>query len=394
MRLLVDGVFFQLANSGIARVWRSLLPRLAAFPDIEITVLDRGDSPRIAGIEYIDFPSYTFTSTASDSLLIDVFAQDVEAEVFLSTYYTTPTRVPSVLIVHDMIPELFGFDMKLRAWQEKELAVSFAQYLLCVSESTRKDLLRLYPDIAPERVASAHCGLDLKAFRPRQANEISEFRQTYGVAENYCVLVGSREQHNGYKNAGLLFDALKMSPQLFGATHRMRQSELQILCIGGEPEIQPNFIKGLPEKVSVKRLDLTDDELACAYSGARALVYPSLYEGFGLPVVEAMACGCPVITTPHGSLKEVAGDAALFISGSDPTELASALISACEPAKREELRARGLERARSFNWDTMAAELHRLILKAADDGASPEMREFFNEWNRLRGIQAGVDVSL
>tara|TARA_B100000378_G_scaffold123130_1_gene99387 strand:+ start:172 stop:1356 length:1185 start_codon:yes stop_codon:yes gene_type:complete len=394
MRLLVDGVSFQLSNPEIARVWCSLLPRLAAYPDIDIIVLDRGRSPRFAGIEYIDFPSYTFTSTASDSLLIDVFAQEVEADVFLSTHYTTPTKIPSVLIVNDMIPEIFRLNMNLRAWQEKELAISFAQYFLCVSENTRKDLLRIYPDIAPERVATAHCGLELKEFRPRQANEVSEFRQTFGVMESYCLLVGSREQHSGYENAGLLFDALKMGPQLFGAAHSIRQTELQILCIGGEPEMKPHFLEGLPEKVSVKRLDLTDDELACAYSGARALVYTSHYQGLGLPVVEAMSCGCPVITTPHGSLKEMAGDAALFISGNDPSELTSALISACEPAKREELRARGLERARSFNCDSMAAELHSLILKAADDGASPEMREFFNEWNRLRRIQAGVDVSL
>ncbi|WP_180900635.1 glycosyltransferase family 4 protein [Martelella soudanensis] len=394
MRLLVDGVFFQLSNSGIARVWRSLLPRLAAFPDIEITVLDRGRSPRFAGIEYIDFPSYTFTSTASDSLLIDVFAKDCDADVFLTTYYTTPTQIPSVLIVYDMIPELFGFDMKLRAWQEKDLAISFAQYCLCISENTRKDLLRIYPKFDPERVTTAYCGLDSKAFRPREEKEVSAFRKEYEVAEDYCILVGSREQHTGYKNAGLLFDALKKQGQFFDVFDQSSRSELQILCVGGEPVVQKHFTEGLPDNITVKRVDLTDDELACAYTGARALVYPSLYEGFGLPVVEAMSCGCPVITTPHGSLKEVAGDAAVLISGKDANELANALKLAWNPAKRDELRERGLERAGRFTWEPMAEELRKLAFKAADERASPEIINFMKEWNRLRRIQADIDVSL
>ncbi|MBB4123304.1 glycosyltransferase family 4 protein [Martelella radicis] len=394
MRLLVDGVFFQLSNSGIARVWRSLLPRLAAFPGVEITVLDRGRSPRFAGVEYIDFPSYTFTSTAADSLLIDVFAKDCGADVFLSTYYTTPTQIPSVLIVYDMIPELFGFDLKLRAWQEKNLAISFAQYCLCISENTRKDLLDIYPDFDPDRVVTAYCGLDSKAFRPREEQEVSAFRKEYKVAEDYCILVGSREQHTGYKNAGLLFESLKKQDQLRDVFDRPNRPEFEVLCVGGEPEIQAHFTEGLPDNITVKRVDLTDDELACAYSGARALVYPSLYEGFGLPVVEAMSCGCPVITTPHGSLKEVAGDAAVLISGKDPGELMNALKLVRNPAKRDELRERGLERAGRFTWEPMAEELRRLVFKAADERASPEIVNFMEEWSRLRRIQADIDVSL
>tara|TARA_B100000614_G_scaffold240053_1_gene240110 strand:- start:1453 stop:2637 length:1185 start_codon:yes stop_codon:yes gene_type:complete len=394
MKLLVDGVFFQMSNSGIARVWRSLLPRLAAFPDIEITVLDRGRSPRFAGIEYIDFPAYTFTSTAADSLLIDIFAKDYCADVFLSTYYTTPTRIPSVMIVYDMIPEIFGFDMNMRGWQDKNLAISFAQYCLCISENTRKDLLQIHSSLDPERATTAYCGLDSEAFRPREELEVSAFRKAYGVSENYCILVGSREQHTGYKNAGLLFDALKKQGSLSNVFDRPGPLELQILCVGGEPEVQTSFTEGLPDNITVKRVDLTDDELASAYSGALALVYPSLYEGFGLPVVEAMSCGCPVITTPHGSLKEVAGDAAVLISGKDTDELLSALKLVSDPAKRDELRRRGLERAKRFTWEPMAEELRRLVYKAADESASPEIIRFKEEWNRLRRIQAGVDVSL
>ena len=385
MNLLIDGVFFQVADTGIARVWRALLPRLAAFPEFEVTVLDRGQCPLLPGLNYVEFPTHTFTSTAADSLLIEAFAKRYNADVFLSTYFTTPTQVPTVLIVHDMIPEVFNFDLSQRGWQEKETAICFVQYYLCVSENTRRDLLRLYPEVSPERVSVAHCGLDYDVFYARSRQDVLEFRHRYEVAEDYCVLVGSREQLHGYKNAGLLFEALKQE---------WRSSDLQILCVGGEPEVQPHFADGLPPGVTAKRVALTDDELACAYSGARALVYPSLYEGFGLPVVEAMACGCPVITTPNGSLKEVASDAALFISGKDPAELVEAVHQAADPLKRNELTKRGLERARQFDWDHMAEELRKLIHKAEAERAAPAIAEFFAEWDRLRHIQADVDASL
>ncbi|TNB48473.1 glycosyltransferase family 4 protein [Martelella lutilitoris] len=394
MNLLVDGVFFQVADTGIARVWRALLPRLAAFPEFDITVLDRGRCPLISGITYVDFPSHTFTSTAADSLLIQEFAEKYKADVFVSTYFTTPTRVPTVLIVHDMIPEVFDFDLSQRGWQEKETAICFAQYYLCVSNNTRRDLLRLYPEISPERVSVAHCGVDSDVFYERSRQDILRFRDKYEIAENYCILVGSREQIHGYKNAGLLFEALKEEGRTPGGSSIESFPALQILCVGGEPEIQPHFAAGLRAGITAKRLELSDDELACAYSGARALVYPSLYEGFGLPVVEAMSCGCPVITTPHGSLEEVAGDAALFVSGRDPAELIDALRVVGNPSNQVSLKERGIEHASRFDWDRMAEELRQLIHKAEGERASPAMAGFFGEWDRLRRIQADVDASL
>ena len=97
MKVVVDGVIFQVAFAGIARVWRSILPRLANCADIDMTVLDRCGSPSIDGVEKIGFPSYTWSNTAADSLLLDQVCRDLGADVFLSTYYTSPVSVPSVL---------------------------------------------------------------------------------------------------------------------------------------------------------------------------------------------------------------------------------------------------------------------------------------------------------
>ncbi|MFT3733167.1 MAG: glycosyltransferase family 1 protein [Hyphomicrobium sp.] len=382
MKLLVDGVFFQLANSGIARVWRSLLPRLATYPDIEICLLDRGRAPEVPGVRRIDFPAYTMTDTAADSLLIEQIGEDWGADIFSSTYYTTPVSIPSVLIVHDMIPELFDFDMADRMWQEKALAISFARSFLCVSENTRDDLLKHYPDSADRSAIVARCGLDHDVFRPQRDVDVQEFKQEYGLKKPYFLLVGSREQHKGYKNARLLFDAIK----------EKRVNEFDILCVGGERELQRGFVAGLPKGVEVRKIEVDDRILARAYAGAQALVFPSLYEGFGLPVAEAMACGCPVITTALGSLKEVAGDAAELISGRDPGELAKALDAVREPRRRAELIARGYERAKAFDWDTMAKKFHDLLGATLAGSKAQTTQRFLAEWKRLREIQAAVDI--
>ncbi len=385
MKLLVDGVFFQLARTGIARVWSSILPRLANQPGMEIVMLDRGGCPPIAGVERVEFPSYTMRAhTAADSFLIDKFCRELGVDVFTSTYYTTPVTVPSVLVVYDMIPEVLGFDLNQRPWQEKQIAISFASYYACISENTRADLKRFYPSIPSDRSIVTHCGVDRDVFQPRKQALVEDFKRRYNVSNTYYVLVGSRKQHQNYKNTSVVFNALQA----------FRDAEIEILCIGGEAEIEQDILRRLPGNVTARRVDLADDELACAYSGAQALVFSSLYEGFGMPVIEAMACGCPVITTKFGALGEVAGDAAIFVSGRDQDELAEAMVEVGQPARRKQLIESGLRQAALYNWDAMARGINDLLEKAADERETPVMQEFFGDWKRLRAIQAEVDGAI
>jgi hypothetical protein len=114
----------------------------------------------------------------------------------------------------------------------------------------------------------------------------------------------------------------------------------------------------------VHTLQLSDEELRLAYAGAVALVYPSKYEGFGLPVLEALACGCPVITTPNASLPEVAGEAAIYVKDDDVEGMADALCEVQKPTVRKSLIAKGLEQAKKFSWTKMAEIVSSALIEA------------------------------
>lgn len=381
-RLLVDGAFFQINNTGIARVWRTVLGLLAASGRFELFFLDRGGAPEIPGVQYIPFPHVSLEKhNAADSLLIQKVCDHYGIDVFTSSYYTSPVSTPMVLMVYDMIPELFGFDLKARPWMEKAVAISYAQRYLCISHNTRKDLLAFYPEIPAERAVVAHCGVDEAVFHPRPREAVDAFRRQHGLDRPYFLFVGSRVQHNGYKNSALFFNAIAS----------MTNVSFDVFCVGGEREIEASILNSLPPGVRCRRVELTDDELVMAYGGALALVYPSLYEGFGMPVIEAMASGCPVITTQHGSLAEAAGDAACLIGGASVAEMKTALERMFDEAERNAFRDRGLTHCRQFRWDDMADVFADVADQLVQESQAGVFAPFFADWRRLRELQASVD---
>ena len=385
MRLLVDGVFFQLNSTGIARVWETILGIIAPGDDLEVFMLDRGGDcggiPPINGVTMIPFPSYKPVSSAADSILIQEVCDHLKVDAFTSSYYTTPLTTPTALIVHDMIPEIFDFDMQARFWMEKETAIACALRYLCVSHSTKADLLKFYPEITPDHIQVAHGGVDTNAFAERPAAEIADFRARHGLKRPYYLFVGSRVQHKAYKNSDLFFAALR----------EMQNVNFDVFCVGGEEHIEPSVLDQLPQGVQAQRVSLSDYDLSLAYAGANALVYPSLYEGFGLPVIEAMASGCPVITTHCGSLGEASGDAAWTISGTSVSEMTEALTRLQDKDVRADLRARGLAHAQGFRWEPMAHLLHHLLQQVVEQASGPETKGFLADWQRLRSLQADVD---
>jgi len=350
--IVVDGVFFQLFKTGIYRVWNSLLEEWAknGFAK-QIVVIDRnGTAPKIPGIWYRTAPAYDYGNTEADREMLQQVCDEEGADLFISTYYTTPLSTPSVFMAYDMIPEVLQANLNEPMWKEKHHAIRHASGYISISENTARDLTRFFPEIALESVTVAHCGVD-SLFSPASQEDINSFKTKYGISKPYFLSVGGGAD---YKNAILFFQAFSQLASKQG---------FEIVCTGTgvllEGELR-NYTLGSV----VHKLQLSDEELRLAYSGAVALIYPSKYEGFGMPVLEAMSCGCPVITCPNASIPEVAGEAALYVNDQDVEGLTDALCEVQKPKIRNSLIAAGLQRAQKFSWLKMAQTMSAALINA------------------------------
>ncbi|YAF95883.1 MAG: FkbM family methyltransferase [Nodularia sp. CChRGM 3473] len=350
--ILIDGVFFQLYQTGIARVWQTLLQQWANtnFAN-HILILDRANTtPKINGLRYRTISPYDYNNTEADKQMLQQVCDEEGADLFISSYYTHPITTPSVFMAYDMIPEVMGWDLNNPMWREKHQAIHNASAYIAISKHTARDLANYFSDIPIEAITVAHCGVNA-TFSPANYEEINNFRIKYGITKPYFLLVGAG---SGYKNCILFFQAFAQLASSYGF-------EIIVTGIGGV--LSPEFRTYTSGSV-VHTLQLSDEELAIAYSGAMALVYPSKYEGFGMPIIEAMACGCPVITCPNASIPEVAGEAALYVNDDNVDELANALCEVQKPSIRQALIIAGLVQAQKFSWSQMAEIVSSDLVKA------------------------------
>lgn len=378
-KIAVDGVFFQMFNTGIARVWRSLLEEwVKSGFSKHIIVLDRaGTAPKIRGIRYRLAPEYRYTETGTDSKRLQKICEQEDVDLFISTYYTTPISTPSIFMGYDMIPEVLGYaNINDSGWKEKHYGILHAIKYITISQNTASDLVKFYPEIPPNSVTVAYCGLD-KTFTPATSEEIKQFKTKHNINKPYFIVVGERLGLNNYKNIIHFFKAFSQLPNL---------SDLAIVCIGGRPELEAE-LAALVSASSTHILHLNDTDLKTAYSGAIALVYPSLYEGFGLPIVEAMACGCPVITCYNSSIPEVAGEAALYVNEHNVDELVKALSQIQNTDFRDLLIAAGVEQSKKFSWSKMAETVAEVLIQTAKTPTHENTVPVAKIWAEFRHLQ-------
>lgn len=272
------------------------------------------------------------------------------ADLVHRTYYGPDGRAgrrPLILTVFDMIHELFPaqFDPKHLEFRHKRNSVKQADHVLCISESTASDLMRLF-DVPRDKISVVHLGFS-PAFGAFAADNPDGAETIHG--RPYILYVGQRA---GYKNFAAVLRAYAASPSLRDA--------FDLRAFGGPPLSADEQLLigelGLPLD-SVRRVRGDDRTLAQAYRQARAFVYPSLYEGFGMPPLEAMSCGCPVACTNTSSLPEVVGDAAALFDPKDVEALRAALETVCfDHDERARLLAAGAQRVQRFSWDRCASE--------------------------------------
>lgn len=271
--------------------------------------------------------------------------------------FVAPLAVPCpfVVTVYDLsfirYPEAFRPFNRwyLRTFTER--SVTRAKALITISESTRQDVIKLLGAPA-ERVHTIYCGVD-EDFRPLPAAEVAAFRAVKGLPEQFVLFLGTLEPR---KNVTGLIEAY--------AHWRKQEPQAPLLVIAGGKGWYYQDIFKLVESLNLTTaIHFTDyipqPELSLWYNAASLFVYPSHFEGFGLPVLEAMACGTPVITSTVSSLPEVAGTdgTAVLVNPADTAGLAEAMQRVMADAElRRDMAARSLARAASFGWEKTARE--------------------------------------
>lgn len=341
-KILIDGVIFQIQkgwSAGISRMWSTILSEISQSElSRHILLLDRNlTSPNLPFIDRRIIKSYDQKNFEDDSLYLQDICDEEKASLFISTYYTYPENTHLALMLYDMIPEIKGtHDLSEAMWRAKSKAIEKASAFFSISTSTMNDFRKIFPQYQDKKVfVTLLAAADL--FKRNADESINIFKKKYDILKPYFLLIGSRTL---YKNAILFFRAFSLIEN---------KTDYEILCTGGAKQLEKTFtpfIKGTKCYVHF----LSDEELSTAYSGAIALVFPSQYEGFGLPILEAMKSGCPVITCRNSSIPEVAGDAALYIPENDVARMKEALISIQQPEVRNHYIQKGFENAQRFSW--------------------------------------------
>ncbi len=292
-------------------------------------------------------------------------------DLFHSSYLRLPPReltgrLPRVLTVYDLIPVLaphFVPRDSVPFFQSILDSISERDWIVCISQFTKSELCE-YAGIAPERVAVTPLAAARQFRRVHDEEAIAAARRRYGVPEGkYLLSISTIEPRKNLVHLIRCFARLLQEHP---------EPDLYLVLVGAKgplhAEVTATAMR-FPELRSRVLFTgyIPDEDLSAIYSGALAFVYPSLYEGFGLPPLEAMQCGVPVITSNTSSLPEVIGDAGILVDPRDADALCAAMLQLVQDrVYRHELRQRGWERAHQFTWERCAAATVDLYRRAAE----------------------------
>lgn len=361
MKIYFDNIVFAGKNiGGISVVWYELVSR----------ILKKHSS--VLNVSFIEYPSAK-NNARRKKLNIDnlpvlsqrlfpltrylpVCINEEEPFIFHSSYFRVCNNKKAINIttVHDFTYEKNPKVSRLPSLQrivhslQKKYAVKNSQYIICISENTKQDLFHFYPWVDPSRVVVINNGVS-ETFRVLKGAE--KFTSTPFEEGTYLLYVGGRAK---YKNFKLALDYVK-------------QYDKKLVVVGAPfSEEEMTLIEEAKERIiNVGRV--SDEELNILYNNAFALLYPSAYEGFGIPILEAQRAGCPVIALNASSIPEVVGDVSILMH-EESTKCIDQWVKRYQDADyRKEAIEKGLKNAARFSWETMADQVYELYQKALRD---------------------------
>lgn len=279
----------------------------------------------------------------------------------LEYFFNSNRKVKYVATIHDVISFIFPqyFTTKMRLWVRYFVwnAQHVADRVIADSECTRDDLSKLYPKLS-DRITVIYPEVDERMRQVKDASILSKIRSKYSLPEKFILYVGTIEPR---KNVESISGAYALLPSALREQYH--------LVLGGSigwyakkilAEISSHNLKEKTHFIGY----VDDEDLPGLYSLASVFVFPSFYEGFGYPPLEAMACGTPVISSNRSSLPEVVGDAAILVNPTDVAEISTAIDKVLtDPLLAAELREKGLKRTKMFGWKKCAEETLRVFEK-------------------------------
>jgi glycosyltransferase involved in cell wall biosynthesis len=359
-------------SAGISNYIYHLLTHLAAGSDFSYTVWSGERGVRMAGMEWRVTPLPTRRPPVRivwEQLLQPYAVARVRPDVLHGLAFVLPLWLGArgVVTVYDLsflhMPETFQPLNRLYLKTMTGLSARRAARVCAIAEHGKLDIMRRL-GVSSEKIAVVYPGLDPRFLTPPSQEEVRAFRSRRGLPERYVLYLGTLEPR-------------KNVPALARAFDRVRDQfeDVDLIIAGGKGWGFDAIFAEIERLRLGPRVHLPGfvaaEELPLWYAGAEVFVYPSRYEGFGLPPLEAMACGTPVITTDVASLSEVVGDAGCLVPPDNEEALAGAMAELLrDPAERERREALGLRQAERFRWQTSAAaqiDVYRRVLEETHD---------------------------
>lgn len=366
MKIAFDHQTFTLQKfGGISRYYYNLVSQLSKQEKLDPRIfaglyrnqyIDSLSSDFVCGVKLQSYPPKTtkgflLLNHLISQLKISAWKPDIVHETYFSKLPAVQgsfTRVATVYdMIHEIMPGEIGGNDPTSSW--KRATVERSDHLIAISESTKIDMLRFY-DLDPSQVSVTHLGVDFDFFNRRQ-------KTPFPADTPYLLYVGERK---GYKNFTRFIEA-------FANSNKLKSNFMVVVFGGGEfNQNEKELFQRLHlDELLITQMSGSDSFLAELYSGASLFVYPSLYEGFGLPPLEAMSAGCPVVASNRSSIPEVVGEAALLIDPMDIDEMMGAMEEVVfSPDLSGKLVDAGLLRAKLFSWEACAkktAEIYSVL---------------------------------
>ncbi len=361
-----NGWFLGRPETGTGQYSRKILDALAARAEVKVLAPESLRFSRAKAL--LNFYKVWF-----ENVLFPLFCLRKDVDVAFVPYMGPPLFSPKPLVVtiHDLIPFLFpeyAYSPLVKLYNALiKAAIPKARLILADSASTRNDIISFFK-VSPEKVRVVYPGIG-EEFKPvMDEAKLKAVREKYELSGRFFLYLGGFDRR---KNLGLLLDAYRLLRERLGG-------QTPVLVIAGkvpthESPALLNPLKMVRERGLEECVEFTgwiaEEDKSSLYSTAEAFLFPSLYEGFGFPPLEAMACGCPVLASRASSLPEVLGEAALLLDPNRPEDWVKGMERVIkEPDLAQSLRERGVERARAFTWEAAACSVLSILEEAARRG--------------------------